>query len=153
VSRRFERHLDVVIDDLTRYCRGAVRDRAEADDVLQEAVLNAFRQFERFQAGTSFRSFVFRCAVHEMLNRSRATAVRRGRETRHPDGSGAEAAALEEELDHEQVLADPANALEHCGDAVRAAFLDLRPLDRSIFRLKSVGGFDGREIATFLDLP
>jgi RNA polymerase sigma factor (sigma-70 family) len=48
-----------------------VRDRAEAEDVTQEALVNAYNALGRFRAGSPFRPWLLRIVRNEALNRVR----------------------------------------------------------------------------------
>ena len=153
VSDRFVHLLAPHRGDLERYCRAAVRDAAEAVDVLQDAVLRCYRDFARFQDGTSFRAFVFRYVVHESLNQNRRARARARREQpleHEPPGPELELAA---EVLHDRLLAAPLEVLDQCQDEIRRAFLCLQPRERIAFLLVSLGGFRVREVAELLSAP
>jgi RNA polymerase sigma-70 factor (ECF subfamily) len=48
-----------------------VRDRAEAEDVTQEALVNAYKALGRFRADSPFRPWLLRIVRNEALNRIR----------------------------------------------------------------------------------
>jgi len=64
------------LDALYRVALRLTRNRAEAEDVVQEACLRAFRGFHRFNPGTNVRGWLFTIARNVFLNRLR----REGRE-------------------------------------------------------------------------
>ena len=66
------------------------RNRAEAEDIVQEAFLRAFRSFDRFNPGTNCRAWLFTILRNVFLNRVRS----RGREVLEAEmGDFAESAA------------------------------------------------------------
>src|SRR5882762_6136163 len=78
---------------LYRVARAILRDDAEAEDVTQQAYVNAYRHLDQFASRAMFSTWLTKIAVHEALARAR----RRGRfdeqEAVH-DGDGDTMAAL-----------------------------------------------------------
>lgn len=140
-------------DDLERYARAVLKDVGEAMDAVQDAVLRAFRDRGRLDAGDGLRAFVFRYLVHETLNRARARRLRHRQERPLRAAAIEPAGDLMEHHAHDRLLTTPRDVLNACDDQVRAAFLALDPVDRSAFLLRSVAGFRTREIAAYFDLP
>jgi RNA polymerase sigma-70 factor, ECF subfamily len=60
---------------LYRVARAILRDDAEAEDVTQQAYVNAYRHLDQFASRAMFSTWLTRIAVHEALARAR----RRGR--------------------------------------------------------------------------
>ena len=79
-SREFEEVALVHLDSLYRGALRLTQNRAEAEDVVQETCLRAFRNFHRFDPGTNCRAWLFTIMRNTFLNRLR----RAGREL--PDG-------------------------------------------------------------------
>jgi RNA polymerase sigma-70 factor (ECF subfamily) len=61
------------------------RNAADAEDVVQEASLNAFRGFTSFERGSNFRAWFFRILVNCVYSRHRKTR-RQGTEVELEDG-------------------------------------------------------------------
>ena len=70
-SGEFEETALVHLDALYRSALRFTRNRAEAEDVLQETFLKAFRGFHRFNPGTSCRAWLFTILRNTFLNRVR----------------------------------------------------------------------------------
>jgi RNA polymerase sigma-70 factor (ECF subfamily) len=70
-SGEFEETALVHLDALYRSALRFTRNRAEAEDVLQETFLKAFRSFHRFNPGTSCRAWLFTILRNTFLNRVR----------------------------------------------------------------------------------
>src|SRR5580692_10964553 len=64
-----------------RVARGVLRNTADAEDVAQEALLRAFRRFERLRDRNRFRAWLVRIAFRLALDRSRSAKRRGLRET------------------------------------------------------------------------
>jgi len=63
-------HLDVLYQVALRW----TRNRAEAEDVVQDTYLRAFRSFHRFAAGTNCRAWLFTIMRNELRRRFRKQA-------------------------------------------------------------------------------
>ena len=74
-------HLDTLYQTALRL----TRSRAEAEDVVQETFLRAFRSFDRFNPGTNCRAWLFTILRNVFLNTRRG----RGHEVADPDGMAA----------------------------------------------------------------
>jgi RNA polymerase sigma-70 factor (ECF subfamily) len=80
-SREFEDTALVHIDTLYRSALRLTHDRAEAEDLVQETYLRAFRGFHRFNPGTNCRAWLLTILRNEFLRRLR----RGGHEVLHGD--------------------------------------------------------------------
>jgi RNA polymerase sigma-70 factor, ECF subfamily len=60
------------IDRLYRLAMWMVRNRADAEDVVQETMTQALQSFHRFQAGTNCRAWLATILHHVVSNRRRA---------------------------------------------------------------------------------
>jgi RNA polymerase sigma-70 factor (ECF subfamily) len=130
------------------------RNPADAEDLVQETYLKAYRAFESFQAGTNLKAWLYRILTNTFINSYRSKK-RRPEQTELDDVEdlylyrrlgGLEAAAAgrsaeEEVLDH-FTDTEVKEALESLPDQFRMAVL-----------LADVEGFSYKEIAEILDVP
>jgi RNA polymerase sigma-70 factor (ECF subfamily) len=63
-----------------RVARGVLRNAADAEDIAQEALLRAYRRFERLRERTRFRAWLVRISFRLALDRLRSTKRRQQRE-------------------------------------------------------------------------
>lgn len=77
----FEQVALVHLDALYQVALRLTRSRAEAEDIVQEAFLRAFRGFDRFNPGTNCRAWLFTILRNVFLNRVRS----QGREVLEAD--------------------------------------------------------------------
>ncbi len=138
-------------DALWRFAQRQCWDKSSAEDCLQDAVMTAYRKFDVFTPGTSFRAWVFRILINVILNsnsQTRRALSRRG---------GLEdldlVAALEREQAYENILENVDDYLDRVPDAVKRAVKSLPAHERMVFLLRAVEGFSYRDIATFLEIP
>ena len=119
---------------LFRAARGIVADDAEAEDVMQEAWLRAFRELAGFRGEARFATWLVRIACHEAL--ARAQRRRRlvpiqggagspgggGAPDGRPEPRAAAAARPDRELENRELQAVLQEAVEVLPDPLRAVF-------------------------------
>lgn len=142
----------VLVDRHSRYAhRVAFRltgNALDAEDVVQEAFLKAFRQLGRFEARADFRTWIHRITVNCAIDFIRA---RRHRETAHDPADldvHANAAAVTSHgpAPDRQVLST------EIGERVTAGLGGLTALERAAFMLRHVEGRSIDEIGSALGL-
>src|SRR3954471_24823791 len=74
VSPPFEAEALASLDSLYRTARRLTHDEAEAEDLVQDTYLKAFRAADRFQAGTNLRAWLFTILHNTARNRARDRA-------------------------------------------------------------------------------
>ncbi|MEM9514332.1 MAG: sigma-70 family RNA polymerase sigma factor [Actinomycetota bacterium] len=130
------------------------RNRADAEDLVQETYLKGYRSFHTFTEGTNLRAWLFRILTNTYINTYRA-------KQRRPDESDlddVEDLYLYKRID---TLADPAigrSAEESLmtllpDSEVKAALESLPDNFRLPVVLADVEGFSYKEIAEMLDIP
>ncbi len=113
------------LDDVYRFARSLTRDEADAEDVVQETYLRAFRSWHTFQPGTDVRRWLFTIARNVFL-RSRERGQREV--TLDDDGAEAVDAAQSKEgwirrgLDPLLARTDLAPAIQEALEAIPEAF-------------------------------
>ena len=148
---RFERDVLPMLPHLYSAALRLTRNPPDAEDLLQETYLRAFRGFAGFEEGTNLRAWMYRILTNTFINAYR-------KKQREPvtvqdeeiedwylydrlAGSGVEASAESEVLDRipdEEVQ----RALEALPEGFRMAVL-----------LADVEGFSYKEIAEIMDVP
>jgi RNA polymerase sigma-70 factor, ECF subfamily len=81
LRREFEERLAECGPLAFRVARGVLRNSADAEDVAQEALLRAYRRFERLRDRTRFKSWLVRISFRLALDRARSSNRREQRET------------------------------------------------------------------------
>lgn len=61
---RFQTEALPHLNDLFRTASRLIGDRARAEDVIQEVFLQAWKSFDRFEAGTNCRAWLFKILFH-----------------------------------------------------------------------------------------
>ena len=67
-SPGFEELAMPLLDSLYNFARWLVRDQSDAEDLVQETYLKAFRNFTSFRPGTNFRAWMFQILKHAFLS-------------------------------------------------------------------------------------
>src|SRR5437899_3176942 len=74
VSASFEAEALACLDSLYRVARRLTRTPADAEDLVQETYLKAFRAADRFEPGTNLRAWLFTILHNTARNRARDRA-------------------------------------------------------------------------------
>jgi RNA polymerase sigma-70 factor (ECF subfamily) len=151
LKERFEREVLPLLPNLYSAALRLTRNPADAEDLVQEAYLRAFRGFGGFREGTNLRAWMYRILTNTFINayrkRQREPATVPEEET--PDWylyerlgeSFAESSAEAEVLDK---IPD---------EDVQRALEDLPENFRMAVLLADVEGFSYKEIAEILGIP
>lgn len=134
-----------LFDSLYNFARWLVHNQNDAEDLVQETYLKAFRGFESFQPGTNFRAWMYRILRNTFLS-SRSTVERRM------------TVAMDEEDDSpalpttfstpESLLIDRSDNAE-----VQNAIEQLPVIFREVILLRDVEDASYREVAEILSIP
>jgi RNA polymerase sigma-70 factor (ECF subfamily) len=132
------------------HCYRLVGNVADADDLVQETFLRAWRARDRFEGRASARTWLYRIATNVFLD-SRKAAARRTVPSGDPMEWSTELGPYPDRL----LDADPQNGLaarETVELALIAALMYLPARQRAAFVLRDVCGWTPPEIAAALDL-
>jgi len=120
---------------LLRYALHLVGEKGRAEDLVQETLLSAWRNFQQFKRGTNCKAWLFR-----ILTNLHYKQVRRS--TQRPE--------VQVEA-QEARLAAPEKV--SAGHEMREAFARLTFEHREVLQLAVIEGFEIREIAELLQVP
>lgn len=140
-------HFDALYRTALRLCRWV---EADAEDLMQELALRAYREFHQLRDIEAARSWLFTILMRTHLNRVRA--AKRRPEIAIED---LDEAAFERALEAWRVSEGPEPVLDRAllADRLEAAMDTLDPSLRAVIWLVDVEGFRQREIATMLSIP
>jgi len=136
-----------LFDSLYNFACWLTRDRAEAEDLVQESYAKALAGFSSFETGTNFRAWMFRILRNTFLNSRSGLAATRTIVLADDEAAEAELAQVTEETP-ETILLEHAN--QH---AVREAMECLPIPLREILLFADVEELSYREIAEALAIP
>jgi RNA polymerase sigma-70 factor (ECF subfamily) len=138
----------VHLDALYHVALRLTRNRAEAEDVVQEAFLRAFRSFHRFNPGTNCRGWLFTILRNVFLNRVRM----QGREVLEAEMGGLDRAEVTVEAHVERSPEEHFLQTMLHGDVDRA-LATLPLVFREAVVLVDIEGLTYREVAEVAGCP
>jgi len=152
LRERFERDVIPLLPSLYGAAMRMTRNPSDAEDLIQETYLRAFRGFAGFQEGTNLKAWLYRILTNSFIN----TYRKKQREPQTVDGPddidewylfdrlGAESVEVsaESEVLDRMPDEDVKRALESIPENFRMAVL-----------LADVEGFSYKEIAEIMDVP
>jgi RNA polymerase sigma-70 factor, ECF subfamily len=129
------------INDLYRTALRLTRDASEADDLVQETYMQAWKSFDNYEIGTNCRAWLYKILFnkfdhHRRKKYTQAKYIQEADEITF--GNAAWSAPVTQELTDEEVIA----ALNKLPDHYRSVVL-----------LADVHEFDYKEVAAILDIP
>jgi len=140
------------VDSLYNTAYRMTRNAEDAQDLVQETYFKAYRYFDKFEAGTNLKAWIFRIMKNTFIN------TYRKKQRTPPQSDFADIEELYESLISEETtrkIKNPeqellANVLDE--DVKRA--LDVLPADyRMAVILADLEGFSYKEIAEILEVP
>jgi RNA polymerase sigma-70 factor (ECF subfamily) len=149
---RFERDVLPVLPSLYGAALRMTRNPADAEDLLQETTLRAYRGFASFQPGTNLKAWLYRILTNSFIN----TYRKRQREPQVVEGpDDVDEWFLFDRLGSQNVERSAEDdVLEAIPDAEVAAALETIPENfRMAVLLADVEGFSYKEIAEIMDVP
>jgi RNA polymerase sigma-70 factor, ECF subfamily len=148
---RFEREALPWMDDVYRFARSMTHDEADADDLVQETYLRAYRAWHTFEPGSDCRRWLFTICRNVFLRT-------REREARQVDTGGDDAvletmAAVREASPFATTNADAIFSRVDLVPAIRKALDELPEVFRTAVVLVDVEGQSYDEAAAVLGVP
>ena len=127
------------------------RNSEDAEDLVQEAYLKAYRYYDKFQEGTNLKAWLFKILKNTFINTYRK---------RQLEPQKSDFAEIEESM--ERLIQDRAGAPRDPEEELLRSILDedvQRAIDeladeyRMVVLLADIEGFSYKEIASILDIP
>jgi RNA polymerase sigma-70 factor (ECF subfamily) len=128
------------LDDLFRAASHIVGNRANAEDVVQETYLQAWKSFDRFELGTNCRAWLFKILFHVIQHHRRKSF--RLKLTDEGD-----------EVFEQMLVYEPPVPQDLSDEEVLAAFKKLPEQYREVVLLSDVYDFKYKEIGETLGIP
>ncbi len=124
-------------------CYRMMRNSQDAEDMLQESMLKAWRKLKSFQRSSSFSTWLHRIAVNTCLD-----AIRKRKDNKN---------SLDEMGEFGKEIADDTSSSfderSVQRQAIEAALMKLKERERVIIVLKDVQGYSYEEMAQILECP
>jgi RNA polymerase sigma-70 factor (ECF subfamily) len=146
----FEKEAIPHMDSVYNFALRMTGDVDDADDLVQETFLKAFRFFDKFEKGTNCKAWLFRILKNSFINDYR-------KQTKEPDKVDYE----DIQNFYETIKSDEIgfNHYEHdaftnlLDDEISKAIKELPEDFRTVIILSDIEGFTYEEIADFVDVP
>ncbi|HEV3473431.1 MAG TPA: sigma-70 family RNA polymerase sigma factor [Actinomycetota bacterium] len=152
-KRRFQADALPLLDSLYGGALRMTRNPADAEDLVQETMMRAYRSFDRFEAGTNLKAWLYRIMTNAYIN----TYRKKQREPKKVSSEDVEDFDLYQELkDHDPMWdATPENlVLNSLVDSdILEAIDDLPEQFRLAVVLSDIEGFSYAEMAEIMDVP
>ncbi|MGV3540948.1 MAG: sigma-70 family RNA polymerase sigma factor [Rufibacter sp.] len=152
---RFEAELMPVISSLYNFAFRLTLDEDDANDLVQETYLKAYRFFDYFEPGTNAKAWLFRILKNSFINDFR----KKSKQPAKVDYSEVEGYYNSEDVDAEGEGSSGTTDMrmesvqDLIGDEVAGALNSL-PVDfRTVIILCDLEGFTYEEMAKILDIP
>lgn len=139
-------HLDAVYNFALRM----TGDEDDADDLVQETFLKAFRFFDKFEKGTNCKAWLFRILKNSFINDYRKT-TKEPNKVDYDDVQNFYENIKADEVETQHYEEDAfSNLLD---DEISKAISELPEDFRTVVILSDIEGFTYEEIADFTDIP
>lgn len=126
-----------------------VRDRDEAEDVVQEALMKACRSLKSFEGRSSFSTWLHRITVNAALDRLRRGSSRRERLAKDDDDDRQNPSIdMVDEQTPERLV-----SRRQTGEVVRGALARLQPIHREVLVRREFDGESYRDLARIVRIP
>lgn len=132
------RQIAILLPDLRAFARFLVRDRAAADDIVQDSIVRALAATDQFQPGTNLKAWLFTILRNQFYEQGR----RRKRE----------AHALQLQFDADRAVDPEQDARAHITD-LQQLIWRLSPLLREALILIGAQEMSHEEAAAICDVP
>lgn len=129
------------LTDLYRSASLLIQNSSEAEDLVQEVYLEAWKSFHRFEPGTNCRAWLFRILFHRLHHRRRKLLKASMLEPR------------ESPADLDNIVATPPVPQEIRDDDILQALAKVPPDFREVVLMSDVQEFSYKEIAEILKIP
>jgi RNA polymerase sigma-70 factor (ECF subfamily) len=151
LEERFEREALPLMPELYAAAMRLTRNPADAEDLLQEAYLRAYRGFASFEEGTNLRAWLYRILTNAYIN----TYRKKQRQPQTISSDDAPEWYLYDQLSEEgREPSAETEVLESLPDEeVQEALAELPEQFRMAVLLADVEGFSYKEIAEILEIP
>jgi RNA polymerase sigma-70 factor (ECF subfamily) len=136
-------------DVLYRYGLSLTRNASDADDLVQETFLKAYRFWHRFEPGTNVRAWLFRILKNAFINIYRKKLTMPEMQ-QYQDEIGLSSS---QHAVHRPSMLQAMMTDDVFGDEVSDAISSLAEKFRTVVILCDIEGLTYREIASFVDCP
>jgi len=148
--RRFEEEALIHLDALMRTARRMTKNETDAEDLVQETMLKAYRFFDKFEAGTNCKAWLFKIMTNIFINNYRSAS----KEPKSVSTEEIDDSFLYGQLSKDHGISDPEREFfsKILDDDVKKAINELPEDFRLVVILSFLENFSYQEIADITDL-
>lgn len=149
-DQQFEEEFMPHIDSLYNFAYRLTFDDDDANDLVQETYLKAYRFFESYEKGTNAKAWLFRILKNSFINDFR----KKSREPSKVDYQEVETFYNSEDTPQNHTVDLRVDAVQNLiGDEITTALNSLEVDFRAIIILSDLEGFTYEELSKILDIP
>jgi RNA polymerase sigma-70 factor (ECF subfamily) len=140
------------MDDIFRFAMGLSKNRAQAEDLVQETYIKAFKAFGGFRTNSNAKAWLFRICKNQFIDGYRQRA-------RRPHHGGEVEELAVDPVRHSiavferQGIENPETFLDLFGDEVNRHLRELPEVYSRALLMCDVNGLSYEEISEILDVP
>ncbi len=150
LNEDFEKEVLPHFDALYHFALRMTGDPDEADDLVQETMLKAFRFFDKFEKGTNCKAWLFRILKNTFINEYRRVS-KEPNKVDYEDVQNFYENIKATEVKSQHYEEDAFSKL--LDDDISSAISELPEDFRTVIILSDIEGFTYEEIADFIDCP
>ncbi|MFK7900019.1 MAG: sigma-70 family RNA polymerase sigma factor [Cyclobacteriaceae bacterium] len=149
-DKLFQSEFMPYIDPLYNFAYRLTFDEDDANDLVQETYLKAYRFFDSYQQGTNAKAWLFRILKNSFINDFR----KKSKQPAKVDYQEVESYYNSEDTPQEHTIDLRSDTVQHMmGDEITNALNSLGVDFRSIIILCDLEGFTYEELSKILDIP
>ncbi len=150
MERHFEQDAIHCLDDVARFAMSLTRSGDDADDLVQETYLRAFRSRHTWRENADMRRWLFTICKNAFLS-----ATERTRDTISIDDDAGEETLAAVRMHSDMVAAGDGELIDRIdvGPAIQRALKELAPSFRAVVVLVDMEGYGYGDAAETLDVP
>lgn len=146
----FEQEFEPHMESLYNFAYNLVYNEQDAQDLVQEAFMRAYRSIEKYHEGTNAKAWLFTILKNAFINNYRKASKRPNKvELEEVTGhNNEEDTPYSSQVDMREEIFQ-----KMMGDEVSIAINSLDDNSRAVILLRDVEGFTYEEIASIMDIP
>jgi len=152
-SGEFQAEVSGCLDSLYGYALLLARSSQDAEDLLQDSLVRAFRGFDSFDRGLSFKAWMLRIVRNAHIDRQRRRKARPVEEPPWDDADSPAGASSDSPLYSIPLAPEDILLRRETVERVREGIRRLPPPMREVVELREIEGLSYLEIAAIVDRP
>jgi len=153
LAERFLALLHPIRRELEEHCRRLIWNENDAPDALQNAVLRAFKGFDRYHDDGNFRAWMFKIVTNEVFRLNQKHGRLAQLEFQVEPAELEALSGMEASGGYKDWLSTPEAMSDAMDQDLVAGLKTLTEAERAVLLLRAIGEFRYREIADMLEIP